>query len=133
MTLTFPPYSTAIFTLSLPIFATTTHPRTFLNDNSDNNDNGKNGDWLYGLTKTEIHPLKIWGRCPGASLPLLSYKSELLTTKSEARHHLLAKGHHTLQGDKQEINLPSVTITEDTIPFTETTPPDVYPEIMQLL
>ena len=73
------------------------------------------------------------GQSPGVRLPLLSYKSELLTTKPEARHHLLAKGHHTLQGDKQEINPTSVTITEDTIPFTEATPPDVYPETMCLL
>ena len=33
------------------------------------------------LTKTDIHPLKSMGRCPGACLPLLSYKSKLLTPK----------------------------------------------------
>ena len=31
------------------------------------------------------------GQSPGVSLPLLSYKSELLTTKPEARHHLLSE------------------------------------------
>ena len=36
----------------------------FLNDNTDNIDNGKNGDWLYGLKKTEIHPLKSMGALP---------------------------------------------------------------------
>ena len=72
------------------------------------------------------------GRCPGVRLPLLSYKSKLLTPKPEARHHLLAEGRHPLQGDKQEINPPSVT-WQPTITFTEATPPDVYPETMQLL
>ena len=85
-------------------------------------------DWK----KPKSTPWRVWGRCPGASLPVLSYKSELLTTKSEARHHLLTEGHHTLQGDKQEINLPSVT-WQYTITFTEASPPDVYPETMCLL
>ena len=30
----------------------------------DNGKNGKNGDWLYGLKKTEIHPLKSMGALP---------------------------------------------------------------------
>ena len=42
------------------------------------------------------------GRCPDAMLPLWSYKSELLTTKSEAYQHLPLEGHHPLQGDKQK-------------------------------
>ena len=43
------------------------------------------------------------GRCPAAILPPWSYKSELLTTKSEAYQHLhINEGHHPLQGDKQE-------------------------------
>ena len=33
------------------------------------------------LTKTDIHPLKSMGRCPAVMLPLLSYKSKLLTPK----------------------------------------------------
>ena len=37
-----------------------------------------------------------------AMLPLWSYKSELLTPKPEAYHHLLTEGHHPPQGDKQE-------------------------------
>ena len=85
-------------------------------------------DWK----KPKSTPWRVWGRCPGASLPLLSYKSKLLTTKPEARHHLLAEGHHTLQGDKQKINLPSVT-WQYTSTFTEATPPDIYPETMCLL
>ena len=36
-----------------------------------------------------------------AMLPLWSYKSELLTLKPEAYHHLPAEGHHPRQGDKQ--------------------------------
>ena len=34
----------------------------FFNDNTDNIDNGKNGknrDWLYGLKKTKINPLRL--------------------------------------------------------------------------
>ena len=45
------------------------------------------------------------GQSPGASLPLLSYKSELLTTKAEDWHHFLSESSHPLQGDKQEINI----------------------------
>ena len=42
------------------------------------------------------------GRCPAAMLPLWSYKSELLTPKPKAYHHLPSEGHHPPQGDKQE-------------------------------
>ena len=42
------------------------------------------------------------GLCPVAMLPLWSYKSELLTPKPEAYHHLPLEGHHPHQGDKQE-------------------------------
>ena len=41
-------------------------------------------------------------RCPDAMHPLWSYKSELLTLKPEAYHHLPSEGHHPRQGDKQE-------------------------------
>ena len=42
-------------------------------------------------------------RCPAVMLTLWSYKSELLTTKSEAYQHLhINEGRHPLQGDKQE-------------------------------
>ena len=41
-------------------------------------------------------------RCPDAMHPLWSYKSELLTPKPEAYHHLPSEGHHPRQGDKQE-------------------------------
>ena len=38
-----------------------------------------------------------------AMLPPWSYKSELLTPKPEAYHHLhYNEGHHPRQGDKQE-------------------------------
>ena len=37
-----------------------------------------------------------------AMLPPWSYKSELLTPKPEAYHHLHFEGHHPRQGDKQE-------------------------------
>ena len=43
-------------------------------------------------TKTKINPLKRMGQSPGVRLPLLSYKSELLTPKAKACHHLLAEG-----------------------------------------
>ena len=43
------------------------------------------------------------GRCPAVMLPLWSYKSELLTPKPKAYHHLhYNEGHHPRQGDKQE-------------------------------
>ena len=35
-------------------------------------------------------------------LPLWSFKSELLTPKTKAYHHLPSEGHHPHQGDKQE-------------------------------
>ena len=35
------------------------------------------------LTKTDIHPLKSMGRCPAVMLPLLSYKSKLLTSEAK--------------------------------------------------
>ena len=35
-------------------------------------------------------------------LPLCSYKSELLTPKPKAYHHLPSEGHHPHQGDKQK-------------------------------
>ena len=41
-----------------------------------------------------------------ALLPLWSYKSELLTPKPEAYHHLPSEGHHPHQGDKQEKTIP---------------------------
>ena len=39
------------------------------------------GYYSVGLTKTDINPLKSMGRCPAVMLPLLSYKSKLLTPK----------------------------------------------------
>ena len=36
------------------------------------------------------------------NLPPWSYKSELLTPKPKAYHHLPSEGHHPPQGDKQE-------------------------------
>ena len=42
------------------------------------------------------------GRCPDVMLPPWSYKSELLTPKPEAYHHLPSEGHHPHQGYKQE-------------------------------
>ena len=45
------------------------------------------------------------GQSPGVRLPLWPYKSELLTSKPKAFHHLLAEGFHPLQDDKHEINL----------------------------
>ena len=49
-----------------------------------------------------------------------------------ARSTITLRVLHQPQGDKQEINLPSVT-WQYTITFTEATPPDVYPETMCLL
>ena len=40
-------------------------------------------------------------------LPLWSYKSELLTPKPKAYHHLPSEGHHPRQGDKQGKTFPS--------------------------
>ena len=40
-------------------------------------------------------------------LPPRSYKSELLTPKPEAYHHLPSEGHHPPQGDKQKKTFPS--------------------------
>ena len=42
------------------------------------------------------------GLCPDVMLPPWSYKSELLTPKPEAYHHLPSEGHHPHQGYKQE-------------------------------
>ena len=42
------------------------------------------------------------GDALAAMLPPWSYKSELLTPKPEAYHHLPSEGHHPRQGDKQE-------------------------------
>ena len=44
------------------------------------------------------------GRCPDVMLPPWSYKSELLTPKPKAYHHLPSEGHHPRQGDKHGIN-----------------------------
>ena len=46
--------------------------------------------WVAGSkTKTKINPLgEDGGRCPDVMLPPWSYKSELLTPKPEAYHHL---------------------------------------------
>ena len=64
-------------------------------------------DWtdcvLQGVRQKPEKPLgEDGGRCPDAKLPLLSYKSELLTPKPKAYHHLPSEGHHPRQGDKQE-------------------------------
>ena len=42
------------------------------------------------------------GLCPDVMLPPWSYKSELLTPKPEAYHHLPSESHHPHQGYKQE-------------------------------
>ena len=53
--------------------------------------------------KNPINPLgRMEGVALAAMLPLWSYKSELLTPKPEAYHHLPSEGHHPRQGDKQE-------------------------------
>ncbi len=54
-------------------------------------------------TKTKINPLKrMEGDALLPNLPPWSYKSELLTPKPEAYHHLPSEGHHPHQGYKQE-------------------------------
>ena len=57
---------------------------------------------LQGVRQKPEKPLgEDGGRCPDAKLPLWSYKSELLTPKPKAYHHLPSEGHHPRQGDKQ--------------------------------
>ena len=54
-------------------------------------------------TKTKKNPLvRMEGVALAAMLPLWSFKSELLTPKPKAYHHLPSEGHHPRQGDKQE-------------------------------
>ena len=58
---------------------------------------------LQGVRQKPEKPLgEDGGRCPDAKLPLLSYKSELLTPKPKAYHHLPSEDHHPRQGDKQK-------------------------------
>ena len=64
-------------------------------------------DWtdrvLLGVRQKPEKPLgEDGGRCPDVMLPPWSYKSELLTPKPEAYHHLPSEGHHPHQGYKQE-------------------------------
>ena len=57
-------------------------------------------DWKQN--KNQINPLeRMEGDALAAMLPPWSYKSELLTPKPEAYHHLPSEGHHPRQGDKQ--------------------------------
>ena len=58
--------------------------------------------WLGAKQKPNKPLGEDGGRCPDVMLPLWSYKSELLTPKPEAYHHLPSEGHHPRQGDKQE-------------------------------
>ena len=60
--------------------------------------------WVAGSkTKTKKNPLeRMEGVALAAMLPLWSYKSELLTPKPKAYHHLPSEGHHPRQGDKQK-------------------------------
>ena len=52
--------------------------------------------------KNQINPLgRMEGDALAVMLPLWSYKSELLTPKPKAYHHLPSEGHHPRQGDKQ--------------------------------
>ena len=52
--------------------------------------------------KNKINPLeRMEGVALAAMLPPWSYKSELLTPKPKAYHHLPSEGHHPRQGDKQ--------------------------------
>ena len=56
---------------------------------------------LQGAKQKPDKPLGEDGRlCPDVMLPLWSYKSELLTPKPKAYHHLPSEGHHPRQGDK---------------------------------
>ena len=48
---------------------------------------------FLGLKKTDINPLKSMGRCPAAMLPLLSYKSKLLTPKRKPDSTFLQKAY----------------------------------------
>ena len=53
--------------------------------------------------KNRKNPLvRMEGVALAAILPLWSYKSELLTPKPKAYHHLPSEGHHPRQGDKQK-------------------------------
>ena len=53
--------------------------------------------------KNRKNPLeRMEGVALAAILPPWSYKSELLTPKPKAYHHLPSEGHHPRQGDKQE-------------------------------
>ena len=53
--------------------------------------------------KNQKNPLgRMEGDALAAMLPPWSYKSELLTPKPKAYHHLPSEGHHPRQGDKQE-------------------------------
>ena len=53
--------------------------------------------------KNQKNPLeRMEGIALAAMLPPWSYKSELLTPKPKAYHHLPSEGHHPRQGDKQE-------------------------------
>ena len=58
---------------------------------------------IWEHDKNQINPLvSMEGDALAAMLPLWSYKSELLTPKPKAYHHLPSEGHHPRQGDKQE-------------------------------
>ena len=64
-------------------------------------------DGLDGLcpvceqNKNQINPLeRMESVALAAILPPWSYKSELLTPKPKAYHHLPSEGHHPRQGDK---------------------------------
>ena len=65
--------------------------------------------WQVDANRVECKPGKtpwrVWRRSLVVMLPPRSYKSELLTPKPKAYHHLLSEGCHPLQGHKQDINL----------------------------
>ena len=58
--------------------------------------------WQCAKHKPEKPLGEDGGLCPDVMLPPWSYKSELLTPKPEAYHHLPSEGHHPHQGYKQE-------------------------------
>ena len=57
----------------------------------------------FEQNKNQINPLvRMEGVALAAMLPPWSYKSELLTPKTESTTTFLTEGHHPRQGDKQE-------------------------------
>ena len=75
---------------------------SFTTDLTDWTDGTDTGPVRAIRQKTKINPLvRMEGDALAVMLPLWSYKSELLTPKPKAYHHLPSEGHHPRQGDKQ--------------------------------